>query len=136
MDPDMVRQQAEAELEHRMGAPLAAKGPQKKAEPEKEMASAGAMEQIAPQPTLQTAATDAAEKPGSSRWRVYLQALCSSSALAGLAGLALAAWGAHQGLSPDEQLRLGGEAAALMAVIYGIALSASGSGFTPRGRER
>ncbi len=136
MDPDLVRQQAEAEQEYRTRAPVVAKSIPPKVESEKEIVSTAIKEHIAPQATVIAAMTDAAEKSGVSRWRVYVQALCSSTILAGFAGLAVAVWGMHHGFSADEQLRIGGEAAVLIAVIYGISLAVNGSGFTPAGRGR
>jgi hypothetical protein len=139
MDPDLVRQQAEAELEQRNGARLvkAAEIPLSEV-PAAETVLAAMTEPAAPPPAVIQAPPPAAAamlgKP--SRWRIRAQAFFSSGALAALAALAAAAWGANQGLSTDEQVWLGTGAAVLMAVIYSIALSVSGNNITPAGGTR
>ena len=139
MDPDLVRQQAEAELEHRVRATVMAKKPWPKKRPAMRAAKSDVAEQATIRTVIYTPVADTADrakpiKP--SRWHVHMQTLFSSSALACMAGLAAAAWGADQGLSVDGQLWLGSGAAALMALVYGGLFSLRGSNFMPAGRRR
>jgi hypothetical protein len=135
MDPDLVRQQAEAEFEQRNRAPLVrAKDVPLKDTPAVDTVLAAVAEQAAPPPAAIQAPVPALAMPiKPPRWHVHVQAFFSSGALAALAALGAAAWGANQGFSADEQLWLGGGAAALTAVIYGVVLSVSGNNFTPPG---
>lgn len=139
MDPDMVRQQAEAELEHRLGAQLMAKSPPPKKSPAIKTDPADVPEQTVIRTVIHTPVTGRAKstKPTKPpRWRFYAQMLFGSSALVCMAALIAAAWGANQGLSMDGQLWLGSGAAILMAVVYGGLFSLSGRKFTPAGRHR
>jgi hypothetical protein len=135
MDPDMVRQQAEAELEQRARPPVKAQDVPLKDVPAVETVLAAVAEPAAAPPpaTIQAPPAAQAMPVRAPRWRVKLQALCSGSTLAGIAALAAAAWGARYGLSADGQIWLGGGGAALTAAVYAVMLSVSGGGFTPPG---
>ena len=134
MDPDLVRQQAEAELEQRARPPVKAQDIPLKDVPAVETVLA-AVAEPAPTPLAAIQAPPAAQaKPvRAPRWRVNLQAVCSGSTLAGIAALAAAAWGARHGLSADGQIWLGGGGAVLTAAVYAVLLSVSGDGATPPG---
>jgi hypothetical protein len=137
MDPDLVRQQAEAELEHRARPAVKAQDVPLKEVPAVETVLATVAEQAAPPPAAIQAPVPALAMPiKPPRWHVHVQAFFSSGALAALAALAAASWGANQELSTHEQVWLASGAAALMAVIYSVALSVSGNNFTPPGSRR
>lgn len=138
MDPDLVRQQAEAELEHRARAQVMPKTPSPTKRPAIKAALADITEHAAIRTVIYTPpskATVPAQPVKPPRWRVYVQALFSSATFAGLAGLAASAWGAKQGLSADGQLWLGSGAAALMAMVYGGLFLLNGKRFTPAAKN-
>ena len=131
MDPDLVRQQAEAELEQRNGVPVLAKNaPPPELPPQEAPFAAKSAVPTFPVAIYVPEAAMPAEPPS---WGLHLQAVFSSGALAGLTALAAAVWGSQHGLSGDEQAWFSCGAAALMAMIYGIVLSVNGNNFIPAG---
>ncbi|MBX2806255.1 MAG: hypothetical protein KTR19_09805 [Hyphomicrobiales bacterium] len=132
MDPDLVRQQAEAELEENARPPDMVN---KVAVQAKSARIDAAVDAAAPPAAMMTAIVayvGPETKPTPSRWRVHVQNALSVSALSALTGLAAAVWGSHQGLSPQAQIMLGSGAGLLMAAVHGVLASISGNGFTPK----
>lgn len=132
MDPDMVRQQEEAEFEQRK-RPLAiqrSKAPKETLVSEKVFSLPPEIRTIRVSP--KTPGTALKKTPRASRWRIYLQAIFGGTASIGIAVLAGMAFGANHGLTIGDQLWLGGTAGALMGLLN-AALPSQDGRFRPVG---
>lgn len=120
MDPDMVRQQEEAEYAQ-MTRPAAGQGDKADAIlPDTKPVKPLPAFVVSAMPELQVDAPkrETPARPDASKWPGLLQLVFGGAALSGLGALTGTAFGANHGLPQEQQLWLGVGAALASAILY------------------